>query len=400
MKPSNGRVLVLAGLLSSAGLGLYQAGSAIYFVRSVGLSPTEVGTGLSIAGLAGLVCGLPLGQLADRIGPRTVAIGLEAFKAVPLTLALWAQNFWQFLLIVTALGIAEAGLAIANEAVVAGVTAGSSRVRISAYLRSVFNIGLTGGSLLAGLALAVGTRLAYQGLIFSYVVVSALVGLLYLLLPKVPGTERKAGSPFGAFRALRDVPYIAMAQLLCLSQLGDVVLTIGLPLWIVTSTDAPVALAAWIGAINTVLVATLQVRVAGAAETLTGAIRSHEWALGSFVVMCLLAGAAGYVSVVPAIVLLVLSVIALTAGEMLAQSARWQLRFSFAPPDAQGQYGAAFRLGLLIPRAAGPMLVTALTSQWRFAGWLVLGTLFAAGIAANRPMIGWAQRTREEVTAG
>ena len=61
------RVLVAASFISSIGYGLYLTGGAVYFVRSVGLSPTEVGLGYSVAGLVCLPLGVPIGYLAIRL---------------------------------------------------------------------------------------------------------------------------------------------------------------------------------------------------------------------------------------------------------------------------------------------------------------------------------------------
>jgi MFS family permease len=338
---------------------------------------------------------LPIGHLVDRFGPRRIAMVLACAKAATLLAALAAENFWHFLPIVMLLSVAESGLVVANEAVIAGLVTGLARVRLAAWLRSAFNVGLAAGSTLAGLALAVGTTAAYRGLIGSYVVISLLVAWLYGRLPQGSETGR-AGRPswLKALAGLRDRPYLVMAQVLCLSQLGDIMLTVGFPLWVVSFTHAPTSFAAWLGTINTVLVALLQVRLARYADTVSGSRLAQYWALALMAVCCVLAGLASSVATWSAVALLVAAVVALTVGEMLGQSARWQLRFSFADPTAQGAYGAAFRLGLVVPFALGPLLVTALISTWQLGGWLVLATIFVAGIAASRVAIAWAESTR------
>ncbi|MYS18501.1 MFS transporter, partial [Streptomyces sp. SID4982] len=44
----NGRAFAVISLVNAIGTGLYLAASAVFFVRSVGLSPAEVGTGLAV----------------------------------------------------------------------------------------------------------------------------------------------------------------------------------------------------------------------------------------------------------------------------------------------------------------------------------------------------------------
>ena len=82
--PGPGRMLVLCSAVSSIGNGLYLSGSAVYFIREVGLSSAQVGLGLSLVGLISLPLNVPLGWLADRFGPREVTIALVLAKALAL----------------------------------------------------------------------------------------------------------------------------------------------------------------------------------------------------------------------------------------------------------------------------------------------------------------------------
>ena len=392
-EPGPARLLAATSLLGSFGFGLYQSGSAVYFVRSAGMAENRVGLALSVAGLAGLLLGIPIGQLADRHGPRGVAIAMSVLKAVPLAAFPWTHAYWQFLAAATVFGVADAGWSVANEAIIAGVITGGARIRASAYLRSVFNVGITAGAFCAGLALASGTRAAYLALFAGCVLACLTTAASYLLLPRTPGVP-PGEAPVRGLRAVRDLPYLAVAQISNVTLLSDTVLFVGLPLWLVSGTSAPPSLAAWLVALNTLLVVGLQVRTARSAETIGGAMRTQRWAFGALIVMCVLAGAAGHFSAWPASGLLVVCVVALTGGEMWGQGSRWALRFAFAPPGAQGQYGAAFRLGQIGPRVLGPICVTALTGRWHFGGWLVLAAVFLAALAAGGPVISWAERTR------
>ena len=69
-------------LASSIGTGAWYTSWALFLTRSVGLTPAEVGVGLTVAGGMGLLAATPLGRLADRVGAREVYGGLLAVQAV------------------------------------------------------------------------------------------------------------------------------------------------------------------------------------------------------------------------------------------------------------------------------------------------------------------------------
>ena len=60
--PGPARVLALATLVNTMGNGLFLTGSVLFFTRVIGLSPAQVGLGLSAAGICGMVAGIPLGR--------------------------------------------------------------------------------------------------------------------------------------------------------------------------------------------------------------------------------------------------------------------------------------------------------------------------------------------------
>ncbi|MFD0633359.1 hypothetical protein ACFQ9X_19125 [Catenulispora yoronensis] len=64
------RVLALATALAMTGYGIYLTASVLYFTRAMGLAPSRVGVGLTVAGAVALAAGVPVGHLADRRGSR------------------------------------------------------------------------------------------------------------------------------------------------------------------------------------------------------------------------------------------------------------------------------------------------------------------------------------------
>ena len=63
------RLCVQSGIWA-VGFGLFLAGSAVFFTRIIGLSATEVASGIAVANVFGLILSTPSGLLADKIGYR------------------------------------------------------------------------------------------------------------------------------------------------------------------------------------------------------------------------------------------------------------------------------------------------------------------------------------------
>lgn len=392
-EPGPIRIIVLISLISSVGMGLFMSGSAVYFVRSVGLSPTQVGVGLSCGGVAGLALGVPIGHLADSYGPRLVTRALTAFLAVLLVAATQVHSYVLVLVILTLLGVVEAGTDVGRGAIISALVGAEDRVRVSAYSRSVFNAGFSVGVLAAGVAIGVDNRPAYLSLMLGNALTAISCWVLYARLPQIPGNRADEDSP-SMMLALRDLPYVAVAQVTGLTRLGAAVLTVGMPLWVVEHTDAPRPLAAWLITINTLLVVLLQVRAARGATTVAAVTRLQLYAFVALVLACVAAAFTADLGRWPAVALLVVVTVLLTMGELWGESARWLLRYELAPDSAQGQYGGVFQLGTAVPTVAGPAMVTALTDHLTLAGWLVIAAVFAVGVVLTRPSIAWAQRTR------
>ncbi|WP_343446619.1 MFS transporter [Micromonospora schwarzwaldensis] len=389
------RWLAVAQLAGSIGAGLYLAGAPVYFLRAGDLTVGQVGAGLSAAALAGIAASVPAGRLADRHGARRMSIVFVLLQALFVLLLLAAGQFWLFVPLVALVAVAEQSWDVSRDGMIAAAVTGSDRVRVSAYLRSVFNAGFALGTLAAGLVLAVDSRAAYVGMLVAVAACWVAVAGLYLLLPAWPRPASTEGAR-QRVRPLADLPYLLVAQVSCLTRIGETILLVGLPLWIVSATDAPRPLAAWLTGINTVLVVLLQVRVSRAGDTIPAAARLQRFAFLLLAAACPVAALTGRLPTVPAIAVLVLVAVLLTFAELGGETARWTMQFGLAPERAQARYAGVFRLGQAVPAVAGPALVTGLTGGLGAAGWLVLALIPLAGAALSGPVVAWARRTRPE----
>ncbi|GAA3150462.1 MFS transporter [Streptomyces rameus] len=393
-EPGPGRLLVLCTAVASLGNGLYVTGGAVYFVQIVGLSPGQVGLGLSVAGVLALPLGVPVGHIADRFGPRGTTALLALGKAVALVAAAFAHSFVAYLLVAAAHGAAEQSGHVARGALVSGVMGREGRVKLSAYMRSVFNGGFSLASLAAGLVIAAGSRGAYLALFWGNAVAMVLVAGLYLRLPRVPGRPRSGTRERRLAAAVRDVPYLLVAQVSGIARIGPTVLALGVPLWLVTHTDAPRALAAWLMLVNTLMVVFLQVRLARDADTVSGAARLQRITFLVLAAACATVTVTGTLPGAVAAAVLVGAAVLFTFGEIWGEAARWGLRYELAPAHAQGQYGGVFATGDALALIAGPTLVTTVPDRLGATGWLLLTALFLAALAAGGPAVRWAERTR------
>jgi MFS family permease len=381
--PGAARILTLNAFVGSVGTGLFLTGSVLYYTRVVHLSNTQVGLGLSIAGVCGMLASIPIGGLADRLGARQVLVGLHVWRIGGYALIAFVHSFWWFLLMVCLVTVADRAGPPINQAMVGTLFTKQERVRTMAFLRAVRNVGLSLGALLAGAALTADTPLAYRlltlGNAVSFLPMALLVASLhrYQHQPAAVPAATDDGGPSSDLRPLRDLPFLGLAVSNGLLMLHDSVLFVALPLWIAQQTAAPRVMVSLMLVINTLLTALGQVRWTRMTETLPAAIRvmvlSGLVLAGASAVF----GAAHYGGPLVASLLLVVGVVALTVGENLHSASSWQVSFDLSPESARARYLSVFGLGQAGQDMLGPSLVTVLALGFGVTGWFGLGALFA-----------------------
>ncbi|WP_433366171.1 MFS transporter [Streptosporangium sp. CA-115845] len=395
MPPSGpSRILALAQLTNSIGDGAYYVCSALYFIRIVGLSPTQVGFALTLGWAVGFVAGVPLGHLADRRGPRGTAVLLAVATAVAVGSFLFVRSFPAFVLVACLYAISQCGLAAARQALLAGLVDSARRTGIRAHLQATVNAGLAVGAALGGAALHLDTPAAYLAVLTVDALSFLLSALILLRLPPVPSTAA-AGAGEPALAVLRDRPYALISLLNMITLLNMPLLSLVIPLWIVQRTQAPNWTVAALLVLNTLGVVLFQVRVARRVSDLETAARSVRRAGAVLLASCAVfaLSSAGSSAWVAGLVLLVAACLQVL-GEMMQASGAWEIGFDLAPDGKQGQYQGFFGSGAAVARMLGPLLLTTLIVTWGTPGWLVLGGLFLLSGLAMGPAVRWALRTR------
>lgn len=387
------RTLVLSQLVTALGNGLYVSCFVLYATRIVGLTPAQVGIGLSAAALVGLFAGVPFGHLADRRGPREVTVLLNMATCAMTVVLLFVASFPTFMLAICTYTLVARGRFAAQQALTVGVLDGPELVTARARVRVASNLGMSAGAGVGALVLQVDTKAAYLGALCFDALTFLACALILLRLPRVERAGRRAkGEP--RLPVLRDRPYglvsLVNAVMLAHAPLIEVIL----PLWVIMHTDAPRSVAALLFVINTATVVLLQVRIGERVDTLhrgVRAFRSAGFVLGAACVVY--AGSAGG-SVWSAVVLLVLASLLHAWGEMVHSAGSWVVAYELAPEGQQGQYQGLFNTGLSVSSTAGPALLMFLLINGGPAGWLVLAGVFVVTGLVMTPAARWAERTR------
>ncbi len=388
------RTLAWATLTNTMGMGLWVAGSALFLTRSVGLSTRSVGVGLTIAALVGLVASVPFGRLADRRDPRTLRAVLQLLQAVVAASYLLIDSVASFVVVAVLSALLATGNLAVRAALVAAVGGPQGRVRAFATLRAVANLGTGVGAVLAGLALVADTRAAYQLLVLGNAATFALSAMLVMRLPPFPPESVPAAPKGGLGPALRDAPFIAVSATSAVLSLHSVVLTLIIPLWVVSHTAAPTVMVAAILVTNTVLTVLLAVRLSRGAQTATPAARTMRRAgLTLAAAMLLLAGTSA-LPTGPTIALLLVATTVYTIGDLWHAVGGTGLAYDLATPEFVGEYQGVAGLLNGLAGAVGPALLTLLILDGGRLGWVALALLFAVtGLFAPR-LTQWAVSTR------
>ncbi|MFD4526784.1 MFS transporter [Streptomyces sp. NPDC058470] len=383
------RVLAASNFVYTIGSGLYLTAGVLYFTQAVHLPAAQVGLGLGIAGFVSLALGVGAGHLADRYGARGVYAVTLVVRAMATASFVLADSFWPFVLAVCA----------ATGAQAAGVAARSPLVRryggdrpqeFRAYLRSVTNVGISLGALLAGWAVQVGTHSAYQLLVLGIAVSTATSAVVLVRLPPVTPAPATGGGP--RWIALRDRPYLLLTVLDGVMAIQFKVITVALPLWLVTATTAPHWLISGTMLVNTLIVIAFQVRASRGIDSPTAGGSAYRRSGVAFLASCSLISLSAGIPAWAAAALLMSAVVVHAIGELWHSAAGFEVSFALAPERATGQYLGVFGLGAGLAEALGPVLLISLCITWGRPGWYVVGALFALTGLAAPLAVRWAQR--------
>jgi hypothetical protein len=386
------RALAVQAMVYAVGGGLFQAGSAVFFTRALGLSAAQVGLGLSIAAGVSLLGTVPLGGLTDRYGPQRVWVVALVLDGALFATYPFVGGFAGFLAVVVALAAVDAAAGVARQVYSINALPPAERVTAMAYQRSLLNVGFGLGAAISGLVLAVDTIAAYRGMVWFIAAVFGVTALFVRRLPRLPQAARPV-EPMSRLAVLRDRPFLAVSLLSGLLTAHQTLYLTVMPLWILTRTDAPKTVIAGLVLLNTVLIVLLQVRASRGADTAPGAARASRRGALLIAVFCLVLPISGVTRGALTVVVLVAAAMLLIVAELVESAGTWGLTAALPPAAQRGAYVGAFRLGTQLQYLIAPAGLTALgvtTGGW---GWYPTAAVFTLVGLAIVPAVAWAERT-------
>jgi MFS family permease len=394
------RKLSVQSVLFAIGEGTFLTGSAVFFTQIVGLSAAQVGLGLTVAGVVSFFFAVPLGKLADRVGPKRMwAMGAFGGASV---YAVWPfiDGFTAFLAVMVVHQIIETAGWSGRGAYTLDVFPREERVQSQAFMRAALNIGFTLGALIGGIALAFNNDDVVRAVPWLTGAILAANALYITRLPDAEHDEAPAtADQLVNAGALRNKGFLILSA--CDGVLGtnQVLLNIVIPLWLVEETDAPRVLLAWLFGTNTVLAVCLQVAAARGVDSVDRSLRASRISAVFFVASCGIVlvthDTIGWVT----ISLVWLGHVTVTGAELFQSAGHWGFMSELSDPQRRGEYQGASQLGGTAGSVWAPAVFTFLAMTWGTPGWITIAAIVVLATLAMGPAARAAERYLAKDTA-
>jgi MFS family permease len=381
----------VAVLINTFGTGLLLTSLPLYFTEIVNLSAAQVGLGLTIATVVRLLVGLPVGELTDRLGPLQVVKAMLLLEGAATFAFIFVDSFASFL-IFAVVNLVAGRTVVAAEGALLRRVAGDDAASFRSSTHAITNVGLSVGFALCGIAIQLGTRVAYNTLIIVDVLSFVAAWAVLRKLPRYEPLPRPAAAP--RWGVLRDRPFVAFASLGTVFSLQFTVLTPFLALWVVEQTNAPRWCIPLSLVINTILVVLLQVRIGGGVRTLQQGGLAWRRAGVFFLLSCTVLGLAAGLPAWAALTAVVAAIVLHTFGEILHMASGFALSMGLPPAHAQAQYDALGGIIGGLGSAAAPALLLGVVLSLGQPGLFALGALFFLTSTLMPAVARWGERTR------
>jgi MFS family permease len=385
------RSLTIATLISTVGRGVALTLVVLYLSLIARLPAEQVALVFAVGSGIGVAASYFGGHLADTISARALLVGGVVLAGLALASYAFVTEFWAAIVAEALISIALGTNGSVRSAIIARAFDAESRVTNRAVLRTVTNIGISVGTGVGAIALALGTPEAYRVILVVGGLAYASSAVLLLRLPSSVDAPRRARgddadaepAPEVGRSPWRDARYLAFSIFAAVFAIQFVVLNIGIPLWVAHDTTAPEYLVSIMFIVNTVLVIALQVPLSRGTHDLRRAGNVTAVAGVLMALGCVLYGASAGIPVLGAVVLLIAASVLHALSEVLSQAGAWGLSYELADARRPGAYQGMYSMAFALASMVGPLIITWTAITLGLFGWFLLAAMFllaAAGV--------------------
>lgn len=377
--------LMIAGVvLSTAGASMIWPFLLIYATNRLGLPLGTVAPLISVNAGTGLLSSLVAGTMADKIGRKTAMNISLTISGLAYLFLMNASTYDQFLVLMIIIGFSQPLYQVGADAMLADLIPSELRTHAYAVSRIAVNAAFALGPAVGGFLASRSYQLAFYGASFGYLAYSTLLLVLARETLARPasgiGLHAKSaatdsGRGFG--RVLQDGSYLRFTGLTGLGLIAPTMLWILLPVYAKSQHGLPESLYGWIPTTNALMCVFLQFPV-------TEITRRFEPVRVSAVGMLVYACGAGSVALMTGFWGFWLSMVILTAGELILVPTASKYVADLAPPDLRGRYMSVYWLSWGVARTLAPLVGGSLNNSFGgrsiWIGGLIIGVLSTIGL--------------------
>ncbi|MFC6286572.1 MFS transporter [Nocardioides sp. GCM10027113] len=365
------RRFVTAIAVDAVGSGVFMPVTMLYFLAVTPLTLVEVGAAVSIASLVALPAGPLLGALVDRVSAKRVLLTGNALQGLGFAAYLVSESFGAVLLWTIVVTVGRTAFWGSYGNIVTVISLPGERERWFGFLGALRNVGFAVGGLAAGVAVSVGTDLAFHTVVALNAASYAVAWWLLLAVPDPRPAATHEALPGTWLDVLADRPY----RLLVVAQVGYslpmMILNFALPVYAVTVLGLPGWITGVVFTVNCLMVGVGQGLVVNA---MTGRVRfrilllTQAFFAASYVVWL----GASVVPVAAAVVVMVLGGMVYTMAELMGGPVLAALGAEAAADHLRGRYLSLLQVAWNLSSTVAPVTFAWLLDRGPSPLWLVM----------------------------
>jgi MFS family permease len=381
--PSIGRHrrFVTAIAIDAVGSGVFMPVSMLYFLVATDLTLVQVGAAISLASLVALPTGPVIGSVVDRLGAKRVLLAGNVLQGAGFVAYLMLDSFAAVTAWTVVVAVGRTAFWGSYGNIVAAISVPGEREKWFGFLGALRNVGFALGGLVAGVAITIGTRAAYDAVVIANAVSYAVAFVLLLAVPATDrsGHERQSGS---WLTVLRDRPY----RVLWLAQLSFstsmMVLNFALPVYATAVLGLPGWVSGAVFTINTIMIGLGQ---GLALRAMTGRVRWRLMVLSQvfFAVSYVVLLGATVVGIAVGVVVVLVGSVVYSLGELTGGPVTSALAAEAAPEHLRGRYLSLIQLAWNLAGTVTPVAFAWLLDRGDQPLWYVMLGLTVAGVAVS-----------------